>query len=251
MLLLLVALAASLDDAKAAYAALDYAQCREGARASLAAPAPRADRVDAHRLLGLCSAALGDADTARAAFKAMLIVDREATLPDGLSPRFTSAFREAKGELLDAPPTTFSIESDGRSGRVRVVRVAVVDPEGVVARIAHRGEGGVLSPAVRKAARLELEVPGEGRVELIGLDAAGGEVVVVVLAPLDAPAADAPPPVAAAPAPEDDGPPWLLVGAGAAAGVVLVAGAVTAGVVWALQPPSRAAFTTDVVFGEP
>jgi hypothetical protein len=250
LLVVLALSASSLDDARAAYAGLEYGKCREAARAALAAPASRPDRVEAHRLAGLCAAALGDGDGAREAFKRMLLVDRDAALPEGLSPRFTSAFREAKGELIDVPPTTFTVESDARAGRVRVVRIAVVDPADVVAKIAHRGEGGVTSPAVRKAARLELEVPGEGRVELIGLDAAGGEVVVVALAPLDAPAADAPPVPTAAAVEEEAGTPWLLVGAGAAAGVVLVGGAVAAGGVWALQPPSRAAFATDVVFGD-
>lgn len=253
-LLVVFAVTSSVDDAKAAYAALDYQACEAAATSSLEQPGGRAQRVDAYRLLGLCTAALGDADRARDAFTRMLAIDRDAALPDGLSPRFTSAYREAKGALLDVPPTSLTVESDLKDGRVRVVRVAVVDPQDVVAKIAFRGEGGVLSAPVKKASRLELELPGEGPVELVGLDRGGGEVLVVVLPPLDAPPAAAPAPtadVAAADADADAAPgfPWLAVGAGAAA-VVVVGAAVAGGVVWALQPPSRVGFRSDVVFGD-
>jgi hypothetical protein len=234
----------ALSAARAAYAAVDYEACRAESARALKQPGDRAARAETYKLEGLCRAALGDTDGARDAFKAMLAIDKDARLPDGLSPRFTSSYREAKGALVDRTPLSLAVESDTDDGGTRTLVVALTDELKLVKELAWRGEGGELSPATRAAPRLELEVPANVAVTLVALDVGAGEVLELgVGKPGDARVADAAP----AAAEEDDGGfPWLLVG-GIAAGVVVLAGA---GVVAAvlLTPPDSVTLKTDVAF---
>jgi hypothetical protein len=233
----------ALPAARAAYAAVDFEACRAESARALKQPGDRAARTEAHKLSGLCLAALGDTDGARDAFKTMLAIDRDARLPDGLSPRFTSSYREAKGALVGQTPLVLAIESDTDDGGTRTLVVALKDELRLVKDIAWRGEGGVLSAATRAAPKLELEVPANVAVTLVALDVGGGEVLELSVGkPGDAKLADT-----AAPVTEDEGGvPWLLIG-GIAAGVVVLAGAAVVAVVL-LTPPDSVTLKTDIAF---
>jgi hypothetical protein len=242
--------AAELLDAQKAYRDVEYTRCRNKAAAALQVPGTRAERVDAHRLLGLCSAALGDTDAGREAFSHMLAIDPDAKLPMGLSPRFTSAYREAKGAWLGAAPLALTLEKeellpDGG----RRVRIRVEDKAALVARITWRAAGDDAPP--KKAARLlELEVPATVDVTVVALDAGGGEVAVLLLPATKSPgSALAPDPGATAANEADEDSAWPLV-VGVAVGGVVVVGGIAGAVAWALlAPPERVTLRTDVIFG--
>jgi len=240
---------AELSAAQKAYADVDYGRCLEKARAALGQPGSLPDRVSAWKLVGLCAAAEGETDVARDAFQMMLTLDREARLPDGLSPRFTSAYREAKGALMESTPLQLKVVVDDVRGVRRVLRVRVDDTADLVARVAFRPKGGGLEAPVKKSVELELEVPAAVDVEVIGLDRAGGEVVVLTVPGVGSgPAkdlAEGPPPVAEEAAPF----PWLVVGGVAGALVVVGTGAAVLAV--ALAPPQAVALTTDIAFSPP
>jgi hypothetical protein len=239
-----------LSAAQKAYADVEYARCRDKARAALLVPATRSERTDAWRLLGLCAAAEGDAETAREAFRTMLAIDKDARLPDGLSPRFTSSFREAKGSWVGVVPLALEVDRDevGRDGRT--VRVRVEDAAELVARLAWRGEGGALSPPVKKAPIVELDLPTGVDVTVVALDAEGGEVAVLDLSAKKADTTTAidPTPTGPAAAAEDEGFPWVVVGG--VAGAVLVVGAVGGVVAIVAAQPAQVTLKTDVVFAE-
>lgn len=234
----------ALADAQRAYADLDYGKCRDDAQRALQGKGDRPARVDAYRLLGMCHAALGDAESAREAFKRMLAVDKDARLPDGLSPRFTSSFREAKGSIVTGAPLALVVDDEVLDGGTKRLRLKVVDELAMVKNIAWRGAAGSSGGPIRAAPLLELEVPAEVDVTVVALDAAGGEV-----AGLSLPAAkkDEPPPPPP-PGDEESGFPWLVVG-GATIGVLALAGA-GVGIYLALQPPAAVTLKTDVVFGQ-
>jgi hypothetical protein len=234
----------ALAAAQRAYGDVDYTKCKDNAEKALNAPADKPSRVDAWRLIGLCNAALGDTDKARDAFKHMLAIDRDARLPDGLSPRFTSSFREAKGAFVSGSPLTFTITSEKVDGGVRTIRIKLVDELDLVQKIAWRSPNGAQGPPVKAASQQELQLPADVDVTVTALDAGGGEVAVLLLA---AKKPDAPAP-AAPQVKADDAPfPWLAVG-GVVAGVVVLAaaGAVTYAV---LAPPTQVTLKSDVVFG--
>ena len=232
-----------------AYADVDYARCRERAQAALQKPAALASRLDVYRYLGLCEAALGNADDARDAFSKMLAIDRASKLPDGLSPRFTSSFREAKGAWSGQVPLALTLDGESVAGRTRTIRVKVVDLAGLIARISYRSGSGVLAQPVRTASKLELEVPSAAAVDVLAFDKGGGEVAVLHLPSVSEskPVPSSTVPVVAA-APEPEGFPWLLV-TGVGVGAVLVAGAAAATAVVLLMPPQKVGLKSQVVFG--
>jgi hypothetical protein len=238
--------------AGSAYEALDYEGCVSAAKGSLALPGGRAARVDAHRFLGLCKAALGDADGARDAFVEMLGVDAAAQLPAGLSPRFTSAFLEARGFWVGKTPVGIAIDSDEKRGRTRILTLAVNDDVDLIDTVAWRSADGDLGPVVKAAERMELEVPVDVAKDVVAFDAAGG--VVVELALPD----DRPPPVESAPtvaeATDESGSPllspWLWAGVAGAA--VVVIGVAVAGIAVGavFYEPRNVDLQTRVVFAD-
>lgn len=245
----LAAAPAAADDALAqaqkAYAGVDYGKCREHAQEALEQPAEKQERLDAWRLLGLCQAALGETDGAREAFKRMLAVDWNAKLPEGLSPRFTSSFREAKGSFVGTQPLALSVAESKTEGGTRAVRLKIVDELELVHKVAWRGAAGSTGAPVRAAPLLLLELPAEVDITVIALDKAGGEVAILEL-PADKPEAPPPPPPAVEV--EEGGFPWVGVAIGA--GVLLVAGAAAGGVAFALTQPQVVTLRSDVAFGE-
>jgi hypothetical protein len=229
--------APDLEAAQKAYVDVDYAKCREKAQTALLQPGSLKDRVDAFKLLGLCSAAVGETDAAREAFRMMIAIDKDAKLPEGLSPRFTSSYREAKGSWVGTTPLALSIASEQTDKNSRTVRIKVADDAGLAARIAWRGPSGALSPPVKKSDLIELELPISVDIVVVALDKAAGEVA---LLPLPARGADKRSPIDEKPKdpiPEDESSSMLpLVIGGVAAGVVVV-GAAAGFAVLLFSPP--------------
>jgi hypothetical protein len=249
--LLFSAVGADLEAAKKAYTDVDYGRCRDGAEAALKQPAALSDRVTAYRLLGLCSAALGDTDDARDAFRLMLTIDREARLPEGLSPRFTSSFREAKGSLVGQTPLAITIVSDVGAGATRSLRLRIEDSVDVIATVAFRPLDGALSPRIKKAVELEMDVPSAVPVDVIAYDVHEGEVAVLHLAALGT--AAAPPGVGDGSAPvvaADDGGLTTAIVAGGVVGAVVLVGGAAAVLAVLLAPPSSVVLKTDVAFAD-
>lgn len=242
----------ALERARSAYASLEYEGCRSEAEAALTEPSDRKGRVDAYRLLGLCQAALGDTEAAREAFIRMLAIDPEAKLPDGLSPRFTSSYLEAKGYWVGQETLALELEGERIEGEARVVRVRIVDPLSQVARVSHRTAGGALFPPLRAAPRMELEVPADEAVEIVALDEHGGEVALLALSGLKREAPNPTPPPSQGETverTEEDGGLWLWIGVGAGA-ALLVASAAAAGLGAFFYEPTEVRLSSQVVFGD-
>ncbi|HEY1099545.1 MAG TPA: hypothetical protein VGF99_11485 [Myxococcota bacterium] len=251
-LLLTVAAASDLDAAQKAWVDVEYGRCRDKAQAALLVPATTTERVTGYRLLGLCAAAGNDTDAAREAFRMMLAIDPTARLPDGLSPRFTSSFREAKGSWVGVTPLALSVVDDTPSNGGRRVVVGVADDAELVDRITWRAAGGTTGKPVRTATKVELDLPAGPEIVVVALDKSGGEVATLTLpaaptsttpSPLDP--QQAPPPAVA----DDDGAIWPFVIGGAAGGLIVVGGA-AALVVVLLSPPSEVVLKTDVGFAD-
>lgn len=247
--LLLVAAGSELETAKKAYADVEYDRCRDASQAALKQPAVFADRVAAYRLLGLCTAAHGDIEAARDAFRMMLTLDREARLPEGLSPRFTSSFREAKGSLMGQAPLSFTVVKDTSAGASRTLRLRVEDSGDVIASVAFRPTDGALSPGMKKAVELDLEVPSAVAVDIVALDQFDGEVAVLSLAAIGTAAPLEHNDGAVAPA-TDDGSLTTAVVAGGVVGALVLLGGAAAVLAVVLAPPSAVTLKTDVAFAD-
>ncbi len=250
-LLVLLAAGADLDGAQKAYADVDYQRCRDRAQSALLVPATVSERVIAWRLLGLCAAATNDTDTAREAFRMMLAIDAAARLPDGLSPRFTSSFREAKGSWVGATPLALTLKQEAIENGTRTVTIAVADAAELVARLQWRAAGGTEGKAVKAAALVEFELPAGPEIMIVALDKAGGEVSLLTLPSSSATAVNPLDPTTQPPAANstDDGAIWPFVIGGVAGGLVVVGGA-TALVVVLLSPPTSVTLKTDVGFAD-
>lgn len=233
-----------LAQAQRAYTAVEYGKCKDEAQRALEEPGDRAARLDAWRLLGLCQAALGDTDAAREAFKRMLAVDWAAKLPDGLSPRFTSSFREAKGSFGGVAPLSLAVADQQIDGGTRVINLKITDELELAHKIAWRGAAGSSGGPVRAAPLLQLELPAEVDVTVTALDKAGGEVAVLAIAAHVAEQLQPLPPEEGA----QGGFPWVGVGIGA--GVVLVAAAAAGGAAFVLLQPQVVTLKSEVAFGE-
>lgn len=244
----------ALDEARQAYAGLEYERCRAQAKGALEEPATREERVEAYRLMGLCRAALGDTEPAREAFIHMLAIDPEARLPEGLSPRFTSSYLEAKGYWVGQKTLTLQVARSRTEGGKRVVLLEIHDPMEQVAKVSFRKEFGELSPGLKAAPRMELELPGGEPVEIVALDAHGGEVALLSVGAPEVPKIAADSDVKNTPTETVEEPPagsdvWMWVAVGAGTGV-LVAGAAAAGLGVYLYQPRAVNLRSDVAFGD-
>jgi hypothetical protein len=254
-LLLAAPASAQLEDAGRAYGDLNYEACRKAARAALEEPGVKSERVETYKLLGLCEAALGDTDAARSAFMKMLALKPDATLPPGLSPRFTSSFLEAKGEWVGKEPLGLELFGEKVEDGARIIRLIVRDEAGLVARVTWEDDDGERGPALVSAEKMELEVPPTLSLTLLALDEHDGVVATLPLgeaaeeeAAPTALAEPEPEPAAQASEEEEAGPPWLWIGVAASAGVLLAAGgAVAAGVF--LAQPRDVTLQSEVAFG--
>jgi hypothetical protein len=242
--------AGDLDAAKRAYTEVDYPRCRDKAVASLASAGTRDDRIDAHRLHGLCAAALGETEEAREAFVLMLAIDRAARLPEGLSPRFTSSFREARGSMLGKEPLALSIENSTVDEGRRIVRLRLTDDHNLVRTITTTTEAQTTPTAVKPSAVFEINVPTAVDVTIRAFDAGNGEVIRLLvpketsekISVIDE---SKPPPVV-----EEDSSSGLFVLGGIAAGVLLVGAG--AGVFAAFfLPPQSVALKSGIAFAPP
>jgi hypothetical protein len=88
----------SLAEAERAYAAVDFAQTFERARAALAEGnhSPR-ETARLYLLLGISAAALDQEEEARRAFGVMIALDPEVKLEQSLSPKIRAPYLEARG----------------------------------------------------------------------------------------------------------------------------------------------------------
>ena len=256
MLVLALALVAAVPDLEAAqkaYVDVDYAKCRDKAQSALLQPATVKERVDAWRLSGLCGAATGDTDGAREAFRMMLAIDANAKLPEGLSPRFTSSFREAKGSWVGTTPLALSIAREEVGKDSRTVRIKIDDEAELISKIAWKGPSGSLSAPVKKAPQVELDLPNGVDLVVIALDKAQGEVATLSLparktdtsSPLDEKPKEATAAVA-----EDAGGGNLAVVIGASVAAVVVIGAAAGVAAVLFSPPQKVNLKTDVIFAE-
>ena len=251
-LLMVVAAVSDLDAAQKAYADVEYQRCRDRAQAALLVPGSIDERVRAYRLLGLCAAATNESDAARDAFRLMLAIDPTARLQDGLSPRFTSSFREAKGSWAGTTPLALTLKEETITTSTRTVTIAVADEAELVAKISWRAPGGSEGKQVKAASLVELELPVGPAIDVVALDKTGGEVALLMLPAASAPTTLRPldpttlPPPAVA---NDDGAIWPFVVGGVAGGLLVVGGA-TALVVVLLSPPSQVGLKTDVTFAD-
>ena len=251
-------------EAARSYAALDYQACQKAALASLKLPGTAEMRVEGYMYLGLCRAALDDTEAARDAFAAMLAIDPKATLPEGLSPRFTSSYLEAKGEWVGKPPMSLQIESEANEGGTRIIRIAVVDPLEMIDQVVWESDDGDRGTPLKAAERMEIEVPAKVATRLVALDKAGGALSTLSLSPPKAPeperklAPPPPPPVDEVDeAAEDEGSGLLtsliVVGAGAVAATVVLAAAAGGGVgvyYAAFREPDTVTLKSSVRFGD-
>ena len=249
-LTLLTAAVPDLDAAQKAYIDLDYARCREKSQQALLQAGTLKERVETWRLCALCSAAVGETDAAREAFRMMIAIDKDARLPEGLSPRFTSSYREAKGSWVGTTPLSLSVASEQLDRNSRTVRVKVEDDAALVAKLAWRGPSGALSSPVRKADIVEFELPTSVDIVIVALDKAAGEVGQLLLPAQRSDQSSRLDPKPAAPVLEEEGSALPLIVAGGVLGAVVLVGA-AAGVALALfSPPQSVNLRSEVIFAD-
>lgn len=132
-----------LQAAEQAYVDVDFESTLEHASSALQAGGHGPDRLARiYQLLGVSAAALGDPDGARDFFERMLAIDPDATLDDTVPPRLRAPFLEARGVV--------SARTDELGAQVGIdraqsaVRVELTDPFGMArtVRVHARLEGG-------------------------------------------------------------------------------------------------------------
>jgi hypothetical protein len=248
--------ASTIDTLAEAYNSLDYETCVAASDDALSAPGSRREREDTYRYRGLCLAALGDTEAAKEAFVNLLAVNRDATLPDGLSPRFTSSFLEAKGEWVDRPATGFEIEDDVLDGKTRILTLKVNDRTGLLSSLQWRDPDGELHDQLAVAERMELQVPNEVAVAVVGFDAAGGVIAELDLKPktaeIDKQIVEE---EAVAPAEAEESgslltSPWLWLGVSALGAAVVVAGAAGVGAGVFFYEPQQVSMSGRIRFAD-
>lgn len=239
-----------LEEAKIAYGLLDYDSCVDAAGQSLRMEGTRSDRTEAYRYLGLCHAALGDTDVALENFIRLLAIEPEARLPDGLSPRFTSTFLEAKGFWLGREAMKFEIIEESQDGALRLIQIAIEDRKGLIQKIAWRAQNGDTGPLLKAAERMEVEVPGEIAYELVGYDEYGGELYTFVIKedepPQPEPVAQSGDEIEAEPESSILTSPFLWAGIGSVAAVGVIGAGIGVGVGIYFYEPSSVTLSSEV-----
>lgn len=223
------------DAAETAYIDLKYEACIKAANRSIKKPGTPTSRIRAYKFRGLCQAALSDVDAARASFEKMLAIDINAKLPDGLSPRFTSSYFEAKGRWIGREPIALRIDEESVDGDVRTLTLSLKDEAELVRYLAWRDPAEKVFDKVKAAEKIQIEVPTEEAVDVVALDRGGAPVRVTVIPPLVSPEDEGAeetnpfaPPKAKVDDESDEGLPMpLLIGGGIAGGAILVAGVAT------------------------
>jgi tetratricopeptide (TPR) repeat protein len=177
-----------LSEAAEAYGILDYELCVDSADQAAKMPATRQERLDAYRYLGLCHAALGDTESARQYFVRLLAIDPNSKLPDGLSPRFTSTFLEAKGYWLGREALAMELQGESKDGALRLLEIALIDSEGLIDKVAWRARDGETAPFIKAAQKMEVEVPADVAYQLVAFDEFEGEIYILPIMADDVPA---------------------------------------------------------------
>jgi hypothetical protein len=146
MTALALALAANpeLDEARALYKALHYAEAVPLLKRAAEAPgATLAERREAYDLLARAWAAEADLQAAEAAYGELLSKDAYAPAPVDAAPKLREVFRAAKAALY--PPGTV------RLTRRTATTVELFDPWGAVARVEARGAPQAPAPVISTA----------------------------------------------------------------------------------------------------
>ncbi|HTM18984.1 MAG TPA: hypothetical protein VL172_00695 [Kofleriaceae bacterium] len=126
---------AELDAAAQAIDGVDFESARTHAQAARAGgDLPRGQLIRAYRLLGEIAGALDDAEAARASFTRWLLLDPAGALPDGMSPKITGPFAEARAEVKRLGPLALELSVRRRPGVVAVT-VQRRDPLHMIARL--------------------------------------------------------------------------------------------------------------------
>lgn len=116
--------AATLAEVEAAYAEVDFERTRTLAREVLARGGnePPAT-LSLYTLLGISSAALGEDDTARGAFRVAITLDPSGRIDKNLSPKIRGPYLEARGSLGtqgEVRPLSASVRRDGKRLRFEI-----------------------------------------------------------------------------------------------------------------------------------
>lgn len=154
-----------LDRARQAIDQVDYDGARKLADEALEQGGLRtADLARAHHVAGEIAAALGDADGARDHFVRWILLDPDAALPAGASPKLTEPFDAARAEARRLGPMRFEVTTTAHSGRF-TLELGGKDP-------------------LHLAARLHVLVPGgdpvDGHVPSVEVDAGAGAFTATV-----------------------------------------------------------------------
>jgi hypothetical protein len=174
---------ALLDHARREKAALRY---QEGLatldRALRLGKSGPAQLVDIHRAAGEMAAGLGDAAAAQAHFERWLVLEPDAALPPGTSPKITAPFAAARARLAGLPALAVRFEPEAGAAPA-ITMIVDGDPLGQVAGARARVRGGAGGESVveaRGGGRQRLALPDGGplRVVAAALDQFGNELVV-------------------------------------------------------------------------
>lgn len=243
----------ALAEAEQAYLDVDFERMLSRAEDALTAGGLTPERlVRVYQLLGIAAAALGDPQTAQQHFQRMLAIDPDARLPNTVPPRLRGPYLEARGVV--------SLRSERLAAEVGLarpqnsVRVGITDPFQVTRRVrVHaRLEGAAEYTTVELPATREVMAPLEGsgqadRVEVwVELLDQYGNQVLTLGSPFE-PRVIGRTAVAVAPAAGrsvfEEPAFWIVT-----AGVLVVAGAITAGVLYDQSTQRRIVTTVSIGF---
>jgi hypothetical protein len=222
----LLVLAATPDDCREAYAAVNY---KDAARicVEVLSDAPTGELPGLYRLAGLSLAAVGDDDRATVLFESLLAMEPNIRLDESISPKLRAPFDQAQRERKGAGLTLEPSVAKAIAGKPLELSVAVKDGPGhPVTELALRRGGQQRSVARADPTRFSLEPAPAGKLalQLTAVDRFGGRLLNLPFA-LD---------VAAAPVPRGGLLSWKVW---AVAAAVVLAGATVSAIV------SRQAFT--------
>ena len=192
LVLLATSLAATPDECREAYAAVNYRDAAQACEAVLSTASP-AELPGLYRLAALSRAALGDSERAAALFSSLLALDPDVQLDAAISPKLRAPFERARARRgttkaeLRLTPAAVTPE-----GAVSLsVEVADGPSRPIVAIIGHAAGAPVRVPR-EDPTRVSLIVQGGGpaSVRVGGYDRFGGELALAMLevrAPAEAP----------------------------------------------------------------
>jgi hypothetical protein len=153
---------ALLDRAQQAVDDIDYESASKLVADALdAGQLSTSDLGHAHELAGTIAAALGDTAGARDHFVIWILLEPDAALPDGASPKLTEPFEEARTHAAELGAMSIEVSVERKGAGVRVILDAR-DPLNLIAGLRVEGDG---QQASERGTSVELPI-GHGAVEL-------------------------------------------------------------------------------------